>query len=72
MDIAIFSGSLCLAMLVGLTMKKHGVFVVPQSLGLLTTNKEYYDSMAKEMQQAELESYYTINNTTRHLGSNQK
>jgi hypothetical protein len=72
MDIAIFSGSLCVAVAVGLTMKKHGVFVVPQSLGLLTTNREYFDSMEKEMQQAEVESYFTLHNTTRHLGSNQK
>lgn len=70
MDIAIFSGTFCLAAFVGLTMKKHGVFIVPQSLNILATNREYYDKMEQEMQQAEVENYFTLHNTTRHLGSN--
>jgi hypothetical protein len=72
MDIAIFSGTFCLSLFVGLTLKKHGVFAVPQSFNLMTTNREYYDKMEKEMQQAEVENYYTLENTTRHLGSNKK
>lgn len=72
MDITIFSGSFCVAVFVGLTMKKHGVFIVPQSLNILSTNREYYDKMDQEMQQAEVENYFTLRNTTRHLGSNEK
>jgi hypothetical protein len=43
MDIAIFSATFLVSLGVGLTMKKHDVFLIPQSLGLMTTNREYYD-----------------------------
>lgn len=72
MDVAIFSGTFCVGLLVGLTMKKHGVFVVPQSLGVLATNREYYDQMEAEMEKQEVENYFTLRNTTRHLRSNER
>jgi hypothetical protein len=43
MDVGIFSVSFLASLAIGLTMKKHGVFLVPQSLGIMTTNREYYD-----------------------------
>lgn len=72
MDVAIFSGTFCVGLFVGLTMKKHGVFVVPQSLGVLSTNREYYDQMEAEMEKQEVENYFTLRNTTRHLRSNER
>jgi hypothetical protein len=67
MDIAIFSGSFCLATFVGLTMKKHGVFIIPQSFDIFGTNRQYFDKIEQEMGQAEVEHYFTLPNTTRHM-----
>lgn len=54
MDIAIFSGTFCLAALVGLTMKKHGVYIVPQSFDIMQTNREYFDKQMMDMQKADV------------------
>jgi hypothetical protein len=55
-------------------MKKHGVFLVPQSLDLMTSNRQYFDQQEKDMQQHEVENYFSLHNTTRHLdtSSNKK
>ena len=39
MDLVLFGGTLSMGLLVGLTLKKHGVYLVPQSLGLMMTNR---------------------------------
>ena len=48
MDIALFGTTFCLGTFIGLTMKKHGVFVLPQSFGIFMNNREYFDQVQKE------------------------
>ena len=70
MDLAIFTGCLGVGLFVGLTMKKHGVFLIPQSLDIMQTNNQYYKRQEADMEKLEVENYFTFKNTTRHLGSN--
>ena len=39
MDLFLFAGSLTVGLFVGLTLKKNGVFILPQSLGILKTQR---------------------------------
>ena len=39
MDLLLFGGSLSVGLFVGLTLKKHQVYLVPQSLGIMKTNR---------------------------------
>jgi hypothetical protein len=47
MDLVLFGGSLAVGLAVGLTLKKHNVYLIPQSLGIAKTNREYFDNMQK-------------------------
>lgn len=40
MDLAIFTGCLLTGTLVGLTLKKHNIYLVPQELGLFMTKRQ--------------------------------
>jgi hypothetical protein len=72
MDLLFFTGSLCVGTLVGLTLKKHGVYLVPQTLGVTMSNREYFDKEQRDMQLKELEHNYAMKNSTRHLGSDKR
>ena len=39
MDLLLFGGSLSVGLFVGLTLKKHQVYLIPQSLGVMKTNR---------------------------------
>jgi len=39
MDVLIFSGTLSVGLLVGLTLKKHNIYLVPQSFGLFMNTR---------------------------------
>jgi hypothetical protein len=47
MDLILFGGSACLGLFVGLTLKKHQIYLMPQSFGIMMTNREYFDNMQK-------------------------
>jgi hypothetical protein len=53
MDILLFGGTLCAGLFAGLTLKKHGVHVIPQSMSILQTNREYYEQMQKDMEKSD-------------------
>lgn len=72
MDLLLFGGSLSLGLFVGLTLKKHNVYLIPQSLGIAKTNREYFDEQQKEMEDQDFTNYYATKNTTRHLNVDQK
>ena len=72
MDMILFGSSLSLGLLVGLTLKKHQVYLIPQSLGIAKTNREYFDDMQREQEEQDFNNYYATKNTTRHLNVAQK
>ena len=39
MDLLIFGGALSVGLFTGLTLKKHGLFLIPQSFGIMMTNR---------------------------------
>jgi hypothetical protein len=49
MDLVLFGTSLAVGITVGLTLKKHNLYLVPQNLNIAKTNREYFDNMQKEM-----------------------
>ena len=51
MDVAIFSGCLVVGTLIGLTMKKNKVYIVPQALHLTQSKRDYQLQIEKEMEQ---------------------
>lgn len=72
MDLLLFGGSLCGGLFLGLTLKKHGVFLIPQSLDIMMTNREYFDGVQKDMESLDQENYYAGKNSTRHLHAPRK
>jgi len=72
MDVILFGSSLSLGLLVGLTLKKHQVYLIPQSLGIAKTNREYFDDMQREQEEQDFNNYYATKNSTRHLNVAQK
>lgn len=72
MDLFLFGSSLSLGLLIGLTLKKHNVYLIPQSLGLAKTNREYFDAVEKEMEDLDFANYYATKDTTRHLNVDRK
>jgi len=72
MDLLLFGGSLSLGLFVGLTLKKHKVFLIPQSLGIMMTNREFFDNVQKEQEQQDRDNYFAGINSTRHLNAPRK
>ena len=51
MDVAIFTGCLGVGLFIGLTMKKHKAYIVPQALHLTQSKRDYQLAIEKEMEQ---------------------
>ena len=66
MDLLIFGSTLSVGLLVGLTLKKHDVYLIPQSFGLFMNNREYFDQLQKDQEQADRDTYFYFKNSTRH------
>ena len=69
MDLMLFCGCLCVGTAVGLTLKKNQVYLMPQSLDIFMSNREYFDQVQKEQEKHDRDIYFSFKNSTRHLNS---
>ena len=72
MDMILLGSSLALGLLVGMNLKKHQFYLIPQSLSIAKTSREYFDDMQKEMEDQDINNYFATKNSLRHLNVAQK
>jgi len=72
MDLAFFTVSACIGVGIGLTMKKNGIYIIPQTVDVGLSNKQYFQELEEEMKQHEFDTYFVQKNSTRNLNSRRR